>query len=90
MDSVFGKRLINDEKILIQEIKLFHVFDDERGLNVLFVTNNDCVYGLGSNYWGSLGLGHNSAVNSPQIIRQLCHQNIKHYVFTQHLTQLSH
>ncbi|CAG2104443.1 unnamed protein product [Medioppia subpectinata] len=36
------------------------------GYNVLFVTNDDMVYGMGSNYYGSLGLGHNRAVNTPQ------------------------
>ncbi|CAG2168378.1 unnamed protein product, partial [Oppiella nova] len=37
------------------------------------------VYGLGSNYWGSLGLGHNSYVNEIQVIDRLCHKNITQF-----------
>ena len=44
------------------------------------MTNNDTVYGFGSNYWGSIGLGHNMPVNSPQIITELCHKNIKQFI----------
>ena len=54
------------EENMIKSIQLFHVFDNERGYNVLFVTNDDMVYGLGSNLWGSLGLGHNLYVNEIQ------------------------
>ena len=80
------------EENIIKSIQLFHVFDDERGYNILFVTNRGLVYGLGSNYCGSLGLGHNYVVNSPQIIGELCHKNITQFLigynfvlaFTQH------
>ncbi|CAG2168726.1 unnamed protein product [Oppiella nova] len=37
------------------------------------------VYGLGSNYWGSLGLGHNLYVNEIQVIDRLCHKNITQF-----------
>src|SRR5882672_10878722 len=67
------------EENMIKSIQLFHVFDDERGYNVLFVTNDDMVYGLGSNYWGSLGLGHGLYVNEIQVIDRLCHKNITQF-----------
>ncbi|CAG2100538.1 unnamed protein product [Medioppia subpectinata] len=60
--------------------ELFHVFNDINGYNVLFVTNDDMVYGMGSNYYGSLGLGHNRAVNTPHIIPELCQQNIQQFI----------
>ncbi|CAG2110814.1 unnamed protein product, partial [Medioppia subpectinata] len=69
----------NDENV-IKNIKLFHVFDDHKGYNVLFVTHEDLVYGLGSNYLGALGLGHNRAVKSAQIIPQLCYKTIRQFV----------
>ncbi|CAG2161621.1 unnamed protein product [Oppiella nova] len=37
------------------------------------------VYGLGSNSFGSLELGHNVVVKSPQIIGELCYKNIKQF-----------
>ena len=57
-----------------QNIKLLHVFDDYsiNNKNVLFVTLDDRVYGLGDNSFGCLGLGHLSTVQSPQIIPELC------------------
>ena len=30
-------------------VKVFHVFDDIKGLNVLFITSDDNVYGFGQN-----------------------------------------
>ena len=53
------------------EIKIFHVFDDKNGFNVLFITSDDKVFGFGSNCFGCCGLGHNSVVNEPQIIPEL-------------------
>src|ERR1700735_698531 len=67
------------EENMIKSIQLFHVFDDERGYNVLFVTNDDMVYGMGSNYWGSLGLGQNVYVSEIQVINRLCHKNITQF-----------
>src|ERR1700733_16089371 len=67
------------EENIIKSIQLFHVFDDQRGYNVLFVTNDDMVYGLGSNYYRSLGLGHNLYVNEIQVIDRLCHKNITQF-----------
>src|ERR1700692_410388 len=60
-------------------VKAFHVFDDKNGLNVLFITSDDNVYGFGQNYCGCCGLGHNSVVNEPQVIPELCHKNIKQF-----------
>ncbi|CAG2167092.1 unnamed protein product [Oppiella nova] len=59
-----------------KEIKLFHVFNDCNNENILFVTNNDCVYGMGANGEGCLGLGHNNGVKTPQIIPKLCDEMI--------------
>ena len=50
---------------LKQNIKLFHVFEDIKGYNVLFITSDDKVYGLGQNSYGCCGLGHNLVVNEP-------------------------
>ncbi|CAG2166242.1 unnamed protein product [Oppiella nova] len=60
----------------IKSIKLFHVFQDSIGYNILVVTDKDLVYGLGSNSWGSLGLGHELVVNTATIIPELCDKNI--------------
>ncbi|CAG2163402.1 unnamed protein product [Oppiella nova] len=48
--------------------------------NIIFVTNNDSVYGLGGNASGCLGLGHNNEVKTPQIIPQLCNQRIHRFI----------
>ena len=64
---------------LKQKIRLFHVFDDIKGHNVLFVTSDDEVFGLGQNSFGCCGLGHNSVVNEPQVIPELCHKNVKQF-----------
>ena len=73
--SIFEK--ISEE--IKNKIKLFHVFDDIKGQNVLFITSDDKVFGFGSNYFGCCGLGHNSVVNEPQIIPELCHKNIQQF-----------
>src|SRR6202034_4167782 len=58
-ETLFEENRHKSEENMIKSIQLFHVFDDWRGYNVLFVTNDDMLYGLGSNYYGSLDLGHN-------------------------------
>ena len=45
----------------------------------MFITSDDKVFGFGSNCFGCCGLGHNSVVNEPQIIPELCHKNIKQF-----------
>jgi len=57
-------------------IKLLHIFNDFNGYNMLFVTNDNKVYGFGSNQYGCCGLGHNRVVNEPQLIPELSDQNI--------------
>ena len=60
-----------------REIKIFHVFNKYHGKqNVLFITSDDKVFSFGVNDFGCCGLGHNSVVNEPQIIPELCHKNI--------------
>ena len=62
------------------EIKLFHVFNDRSdGNNILFVTNDDTVYGLGANGRGCLGFGHDMEVKTPLIIPELCGQRIQQF-----------
>ena len=73
--SIFEK--ISEE--IKNEIKLFHVFDDIDGQNVLFITSDDKVFGFGSNRFGCCGLGHNRVVNKPQGILELCQKNIQEF-----------
>ncbi len=67
------------EPKLKKVVKAFHVFDDYKGLNVLFITSDDNVYGLGRNSFGCCGLGHNSVVNEPQVIPELCHKSVNQF-----------
>ena len=60
-------------------VKAFHVFDDKNGLNVLFITSDDNVYGFGQNRFGCCGFGHNYVVNEPQVIPELCHKSVKQF-----------
>ena len=50
-----------------------------KDIMLLFITSDDKVFGFGSNCFGCCGLGHNSVVNEPQIIPELCHKNIKQF-----------
>ena len=45
----------------------------------MFITSDDKVFGFGSNTFGCCGLGHNSVVNEPQVITELCNKNIKQF-----------
>ncbi|CAG2168443.1 unnamed protein product [Oppiella nova] len=54
--------------------------DTVPGNNLLFVTFDDRVYGLGSNRWGQLGLGHNKPVETPQQVPELYHKNILQFI----------
>ncbi|CAG2169643.1 unnamed protein product [Oppiella nova] len=49
------------------------------GYNILFVTFDDLVYGLGSNSFGQLGLGHRNKVEEPVEVIELRHQNIQQF-----------
>ena len=74
--EIFSK--INEE--IKHKIEIFHVFNDYSGeKSVLFITSDDKVFGFGSNTYGCCGLGHNSVVNEPQIIPELCHKNIQQF-----------
>ena len=55
-------------QIFREKLKAFHVFDDKKGYNGLFITSDDKVYGFGQNTWGCCGLGHNTFVNEPQVL----------------------
>ena len=57
-------------------IKYFYVFNNNNAFTMLFVTNDDNVYGFGSNEYGCCGLGHNKTVSDPQRIPELCKQNV--------------
>ena len=78
-------------EILKSFIKYFHVFNNEKGSNMLFVTNDNNVYGIGKNYYGCCGLGHNNLVSSPQPIQELCYVDVikfyNGYYFTMALTK---
>ncbi|CAG2106011.1 unnamed protein product [Medioppia subpectinata] len=65
--------------IIKQEIKIFHIFDDTSGKNILFVTTGDRVYGLGTNTDGVLGLGHNRPIHTPKEILGLSSHKIHHF-----------
>ena len=58
--SEFSK-ISND---LMNKIKLYHVLFEfnKNDFAILFVTNEDKVYGMGYNQQGELGLGHNYEV----------------------------
>ena len=62
-----------------QNIKIFHVFNDKNGKNILFITSDDKVFGFGYNTYGCCGLGHDRDVNEPQIIPELCHKNMQQF-----------
>ncbi len=59
----------------VSNINFFCVFG-EIGNNVIIVTKNDKVFTFGSNQYGVLGLGHNNAVKEPEIVNELCDQQI--------------
>jgi alpha-tubulin suppressor-like RCC1 family protein len=56
-------------------IKFFCVFG-EKGKEVIIVAKSDKVFAFGDNKYGCLGLGHNYAVKEPEIINELCDQQI--------------
>ena len=68
--------IANKIGILKSFIKYFHVFRDTKGYNMLFVSNDNNVYGFGNNTNGKCGFGHNNNVINPQIIIELCDKNV--------------
>ena len=71
--------ICNNNNLNNFSIKYIHVFDDQNGFNVLFVSMDDNVYGFGSNQFGVCGLGHNKNVKDPQIVPELCDKNIQQF-----------
>ncbi|XP_054155604.1 uncharacterized protein LOC128954064 [Oppia nitens] len=65
------------------KIKLFYVFNYtfDRNVyeNILFMTDERQVYGMGGNENGSLGLGNDIPQESPQLVRKLRGLNIKQF-----------
>ena len=68
--------ITNKIGVLRSFIEYFYIFFDMFGHNILFITNDDSVYGFGSNENGCCGLGHNNSVSEPQIIKELCNSNV--------------
>ena len=68
--------ITNKIGVLRSFIEYFYIFFDGLGHNILFITNDDSVYGFGYNYHGGCGLGHNNSVSEPQIIKELCYENV--------------
>ena len=81
MSDIFNRFEVFEkvDQILKQRIKIFHVFDDKNGYNVLFITSDDKVYGFGQNIFGCCGLGHNNVVEEPQLIPELCQKSVKQF-----------
>ncbi|CAG2107726.1 unnamed protein product [Medioppia subpectinata] len=63
------------DNMAINSIQLFHVFDDKNGFNILFVTNDDMVYGMGSNNEGLLGIWFED--KKYYIEMELCSHNLR-------------
>ena len=64
--------------------KCFYIFkthsnDDEENSNLLFVTDDEKVFGIGKNKNGVLGLGHQNEVKEVEIIPELCDKNVKEF-----------
>ena len=61
-------------------IKYLYVFQTcYYSINVLFVTIDDKVFGLGTNVYGVLGLGHANEVKEVEIIPELCDKRVKEF-----------
>jgi len=66
-------------KDFIENIKLFHVFEDENEdheRNVFIVTNDDKIYAFGRNCNGVLGFGHMNEVGELTVNEELSHKQI--------------
>ena len=68
--------IANKIGILKSFIKYFHAFRDIKGYYMLFVTNDNNVYGFGINSYGNCGFGHNNSVSEPKIITELCDKDV--------------
>ncbi|XP_054158787.1 uncharacterized protein LOC128957096 [Oppia nitens] len=79
-ETQISKQMMTSMDEWIQMIDKFYVFDDSLGINMLFVTHDDRVYGLGANAYGSLGFGHNQYVSQPQEIKEMSHKKIINFL----------
>ena len=79
IDILKSFTICNNSNLNNFKIKYIHIFDDNNGFNVLFISKEDNVYGFGSNQFGVCGLGHNNNVKDPQIIPELCNENIQQF-----------
>ena len=62
-----------------KQVKYFYVFNLKSHSNVLLITFNDKIYGLGYNNFGVLGLGHDNRVKELTEIKELNGYNIKEF-----------
>jgi alpha-tubulin suppressor-like RCC1 family protein len=75
MSITFWSALNKLKPQIVLNIKFFCIFS--AGANeVLIVTKNDKVFAFGDNNSGCLGLGHNNTVKEPEIVNELCDQQI--------------
>jgi alpha-tubulin suppressor-like RCC1 family protein len=60
---------------VLMNIKTFYIFG-KNGKEVIIVDKNNKVFAFGDNKYGCLGLGHNKVVKEPEIVNELCDQQI--------------
>ena len=61
-------------------IKLFHVFNDsDLKKNIIFITNDQKVYGLGHNGYGVLGVGNGKEVEECTEIKEVSNKKMKEF-----------
>ena len=68
-------------EILNSNVKYYYLIGEYTSdeYSSIFVMNDNKVYGIGYNYCGVLGLGHNRRVNEYTLIIELCDQNIEEF-----------
>jgi alpha-tubulin suppressor-like RCC1 family protein len=68
------------ESTLMENIRIFYVFG-EKGTEALLVTHDNLVYGMGTNKYGCLGLGHDKPTPMPKIVAELSGMGIINFAF---------
>ena len=66
-------------EILNSKVKFYHQIYRFNRYSGIFVMNDNKVYGIGFNYFGALGLGHERHVSEYTLIEELCDQNIEEF-----------
>ena len=63
------------------KMKYYHQFyqNTSSDYSAIFVMNDDKVYGIGRNFFGCLGLGHDSRISDYKLIEDLCGLNIEEF-----------